>query len=133
MKSKQLTGAMITAAALGAAMLAPTEASAHVPSGRSFSDLAAMFPNTTCVDAAGQVVGTDLIVNRGGGNVAWLPDGTHLVGTSFAMYDMSGNLLLIKQYGNDGRSRSNVTCTSTGADPDTGNPVSVVFNAVTSP
>jgi hypothetical protein len=101
-----------------------------VPSGRSLSDLAP-FSDVSCV-RGGKVIADDLIVNPGGGNVAWLPDGTHLVGTSFAMYDGQGQLLLFKAYGGANRqSADDVTCTSTGTDPDSGAVVTVVFTAAT--
>jgi hypothetical protein len=76
-------------------------------------------------------VAHDLIVNPGGGNVAWLPDGTQLVGTSFAMYDPSGRLIYQKTYGGASRQQAGtLTCISTGTDPSSGAPITVVFRAV---
>jgi hypothetical protein len=128
----------VTAAALAAlaalaavGVLAPA-AHADVPNGRAFSDLAP-FGDITC-SRDGQVVAHDLIVNPGGGNVAWLPNGTHLVGTSFTMYDANGNPMFTKTYGGESRQqRSDVTCTSTGTDPDSGATVTIVFTAVATP
>lgn len=107
--------------------LTPT-AQAKVPEGLAFSDLAP-FSDVSCV-RDGRVVARDLIVNPGGGNVAWLPDGTQLIGTLFEMYDDRGNLLLHKS--NGGRTRqaaTEVVCTTVGTDPDTGHTVTVIFSA----
>jgi hypothetical protein len=118
-------------AATAAAVAPGTAAGAQVPPARSFLDLADQFADTSCIDPSGAVVGTDLIVNPGGGNVAWLPDGTKLVGSSFAMYDATGGLLLVKSYGSSRRTRDGaITCTSHGIDPDSGQQVTVVFTAV---
>lgn len=120
-----------TVATLAAVALAPA-AHADIPNGRSFSDLAP-FGDITC-SRAGQVVAHDLIVNPGGGNVAWLPDGTHLVGTSFTMYDANGDLTFAKSYGSNARQQSSdVTCTQIGTDPDSGAAVTVVFTADITP
>jgi hypothetical protein len=104
-------------------------AQASIPNGGSFSDLAP-YGVITCT-FGGRVVATDLIVNPGGGNVAWLPDGTEVVGTSFVMYDAAGDLIFEKTYGGTSRQQSAaLTCISTGTDPDSGAVVTVVFRAV---
>lgn len=120
--------AVAAAAALGVA--APASAHAEVPPSPVFTDLAVYGP-ITCWRGA-EVVGRDLVVNPGGGNVAWLPDGTVLVGTSFAMYDAGGTLLFTKLYGRTSRQLgADVRCVSTGSDPDSGDTVTVVFTAAT--
>jgi hypothetical protein len=104
-------------------------ADATVPNGRSFSDLAP-YGDITC-PLGDRVVAHDLIVNPGGGNVAWLPDGTEVIGTSFAMYDASGQLIFQQTYGGTSRQQAaTLTCISTGTDPDSGALVTVVFRAV---
>src|SRR5436309_16094596 len=113
-----ITGTITTAAiaALATGALTPA-AHADVPHGRSVSDVRP-FSDVTCTQH-GHVVADDLIVNPGGGNVAWLPDGTLLVGTSFAMYDENGRVVFAKAYGGASRQQtSNVTCTLIGTDPD---------------
>lgn len=104
-------------------------AGAMVPNGRSFSDLAP-YGDITCT-LGDRVVAHDLIVNPGGGNVAWLPDGSEVIGTSFAIYDASGRLIFLQTYGGTSRQQAaTLTCISTGTDPDSGALVTVVFRAV---
>ena len=117
-------------AALAVGAVVPT-AQAALPRGRSFTDLAP-FSEVSCRHGD-DVIARDLIVNPGGGNVAWLPDGTHLVGTSFAMYDANGDLLFTKTYGGGSSPRPEVVCTTVGTDPDSGARVTVIFSAVTTP
>jgi hypothetical protein len=121
-------GTAVAALAVGAVV--PT-AQAAVPRGQAFTDLAP-FSEVTCRHGD-DVLAHDLIVNPGGGNVAWLPDGTRLVGTSFSMYDANGDLLLTKAYGRGASPRPEVVCTTVGTDPDSGARVTVIFSAVTTP